>query len=631
MSYHHHSSVSSARHFNIFRDMLLIPSFSIKKLKLSRGKGLVKMPASCNKSFPACRVKSGGSTAPLEKCCEIRELDSMSYHACDKVLLIKLKWIYKVKMNEFGKVLKNKARIVAKGSRQEEGINFEESFAPVARIEAIRIFVANVTHKNITIYQMDIKTDFLNGKLKEEFLVSFFLLVHLIFISGIGVSCLVIWLFRVFRYSDNISITEYFYPPTIIVSPVQEATALRAVVLADSLVSTSIDQDAPSTSISSTQEQEHSPNISQVTTELRIDNSIFINPNTFHLNVLTLRLYNKERVDAAFKLLKGIAAKLKDALGGKPVSIKLKGLDIMRGSKDKAQVLYAPVEVAGVEVFKRQNLKPLDTFANRSVINIAEHISKPPLDTHYVHGEMSSMDNGATLNGDSHDHECRDSQVNVASHSALKTTISRADNDCIKTSLPGHSHIDKLLYTHSPCTPKTFDIRVTKTSLKFFDFNTSSPQERRFVAVLAVLITGVSQSRQHGKSEPVPLSRLNAGPTKSSRVKFVMLSRFMTNAEKLIGVSISSLNEVGGFYARAILLIQVLGGLKLKFCLLFQSGSGVRGCLALTDMSMRSIYSLLSVITYEVIGVGVVVAYCRRGLKEGSGGGMVVVKEDVIS
>ncbi|GJV83385.1 uncharacterized mitochondrial protein-like protein [Tanacetum coccineum] len=56
----------------------------------------------------------------------------------DKVLLIKLKWIYKVKMDEFGRVLKNKARLVTQGFRQEEGINFEESFAPVARIEAIR-------------------------------------------------------------------------------------------------------------------------------------------------------------------------------------------------------------------------------------------------------------------------------------------------------------------------------------------------------------------------------------------------------------------------------------------------------------------------------------------------------------
>ncbi|GKD77053.1 retrovirus-related pol polyprotein from transposon TNT 1-94, partial [Tanacetum coccineum] len=77
-----------------------------------------------------------------------------------------------VKTDDFGRVLKNKARLVGQGFRQEEGIDFEESFAPVARIEAIRIFVANAANKNMTIFQMDVKTDFLNGGLKEEFYVS---------------------------------------------------------------------------------------------------------------------------------------------------------------------------------------------------------------------------------------------------------------------------------------------------------------------------------------------------------------------------------------------------------------------------------------------------------------------------
>ncbi|GJW83856.1 retrovirus-related pol polyprotein from transposon TNT 1-94 [Tanacetum coccineum] len=78
----------------------------------------------------------------------------------------------RLQTDEFGGVLKNKARLVAQGFRQEEGIDFEESFAPVARIEAIRIFVANAAHKNMTIYQMDVKTAFLNGELKEEVYVS---------------------------------------------------------------------------------------------------------------------------------------------------------------------------------------------------------------------------------------------------------------------------------------------------------------------------------------------------------------------------------------------------------------------------------------------------------------------------
>ncbi|GKE42002.1 retrovirus-related pol polyprotein from transposon TNT 1-94 [Tanacetum coccineum] len=76
-------------------------------------------------------------------------------------------WIYKVKLDEYGDVLKNKERLVAKGYHQEEGIDFEESFASVARIEAIRIFTANTASKNMTIYQMDVKTAFLNGELNE--------------------------------------------------------------------------------------------------------------------------------------------------------------------------------------------------------------------------------------------------------------------------------------------------------------------------------------------------------------------------------------------------------------------------------------------------------------------------------
>nr|GEV40971.1 Gag-Pol polyprotein [Tanacetum cinerariifolium] len=83
-----------------------------------------------------------------------------------------LKWIYKDKLDEYDDVLKNKAWLVVKGYRQDEGIEFDESFAPVTRIEAIRIFIANAASKNMTIYQMDVKTAFLNGELKEEVCVS---------------------------------------------------------------------------------------------------------------------------------------------------------------------------------------------------------------------------------------------------------------------------------------------------------------------------------------------------------------------------------------------------------------------------------------------------------------------------
>ncbi|GKB38426.1 retrovirus-related pol polyprotein from transposon TNT 1-94 [Tanacetum coccineum] len=90
----------------------------------------------------------------------------------DCVMVITLKWIYKVKLDELGGVLKNKARLVARGYRQEEGIDFEESFALVARLEAIRIFIAFAAHMNMVVYQMDVKTAFLNGILREEVYVS---------------------------------------------------------------------------------------------------------------------------------------------------------------------------------------------------------------------------------------------------------------------------------------------------------------------------------------------------------------------------------------------------------------------------------------------------------------------------
>ncbi|GKF63911.1 retrovirus-related pol polyprotein from transposon TNT 1-94, partial [Tanacetum coccineum] len=75
----------------------------------------------------------------------------------DRVMIITLKWIYKVKLDELGGLLKNKARLVARGYHQEEVIDFEESFALVTRLEAIHIFFAFATHMNMIVYQMDVK------------------------------------------------------------------------------------------------------------------------------------------------------------------------------------------------------------------------------------------------------------------------------------------------------------------------------------------------------------------------------------------------------------------------------------------------------------------------------------------
>ncbi|GJS85456.1 retrovirus-related pol polyprotein from transposon TNT 1-94 [Tanacetum coccineum] len=85
---------------------------------------------------------------------------------------INMKWLWKNKRNEENTVIRNKARLVAKGYDQKEGIDFEESFAPVARLEAVRLFIAYATHKSFPVYQMDVKTTFLYRHLKEEVYVN---------------------------------------------------------------------------------------------------------------------------------------------------------------------------------------------------------------------------------------------------------------------------------------------------------------------------------------------------------------------------------------------------------------------------------------------------------------------------
>ncbi|GJW50590.1 retrovirus-related pol polyprotein from transposon TNT 1-94 [Tanacetum coccineum] len=86
--------------------------------------------------------------------------------------VINIKWIWKNECDEENTIIHKKARLVAKGYAQKEGIDFEESFAPVARLEAIRLFVAYAAHKSFTIYHMDVKTTFLYGPLNEELYVN---------------------------------------------------------------------------------------------------------------------------------------------------------------------------------------------------------------------------------------------------------------------------------------------------------------------------------------------------------------------------------------------------------------------------------------------------------------------------
>ena len=78
------------------------------------------------------------------------------------------KWVFKNKMNEQGQIVRNKSRLVYKGHAQVEGHNFSETFAPVAILEVIRMFLSYASHKNFRVYQMVFKSSFLNGDLEEE-------------------------------------------------------------------------------------------------------------------------------------------------------------------------------------------------------------------------------------------------------------------------------------------------------------------------------------------------------------------------------------------------------------------------------------------------------------------------------
>ena len=82
--------------------------------------------------------------------------------------VIGTKWIFKNKFNENGEVIRNKARLVCKGYAQKEGIDFEEKFSPVVRLEAIRMFLALSSFQKFKVFQMDVKSGFLNGDLEEE-------------------------------------------------------------------------------------------------------------------------------------------------------------------------------------------------------------------------------------------------------------------------------------------------------------------------------------------------------------------------------------------------------------------------------------------------------------------------------
>nr|GFB50145.1 retrovirus-related Pol polyprotein from transposon TNT 1-94 [Tanacetum cinerariifolium] len=96
------------------------------------------------------------------------EYSSLNDDVLQGKTIIKNKWIFKNKKDESSLVIRNKAMLIAVGYSQQEGIDYDETFAPVARIEAIRLFLAYAAHKDFIVFQIDVNTTFLNGILKEE-------------------------------------------------------------------------------------------------------------------------------------------------------------------------------------------------------------------------------------------------------------------------------------------------------------------------------------------------------------------------------------------------------------------------------------------------------------------------------
>jgi hypothetical protein len=87
---------------------------------------------------------------------------------CPKQNVVGTKWVFRNKQDEHGVVTRNKARLVAKGYAQVSGLDFDETFAPMARLESIRILLAYAAHHSFRLFQMDVKSTFLNGPIKEE-------------------------------------------------------------------------------------------------------------------------------------------------------------------------------------------------------------------------------------------------------------------------------------------------------------------------------------------------------------------------------------------------------------------------------------------------------------------------------
>nr|GFB09266.1 retrovirus-related Pol polyprotein from transposon TNT 1-94 [Tanacetum cinerariifolium] len=125
----------------------------------------VILHSSNTQSIPINMIPNGDESSTSHNVFNER-LDDAYFDA--RKYVIKTKWVFKNKKYESSLVIRNKARLVAVGYSQQERIDYDETFTPVARIEAIRLFLAYAAHKDFIVFQMDVKTAFLNEILKEE-------------------------------------------------------------------------------------------------------------------------------------------------------------------------------------------------------------------------------------------------------------------------------------------------------------------------------------------------------------------------------------------------------------------------------------------------------------------------------
>ncbi|GJR83132.1 retrovirus-related pol polyprotein from transposon TNT 1-94 [Tanacetum coccineum] len=147
------------------------PSGNNTKISLSINESLVpNVPQSqiSNQASTSMLTRSIAAKLTAASASECLFADFLSEIEPKKKIAIGSKWVFRNKKDEHGITTKNKARLVAQGYSQEEGIDYDETFALVARMEAIRIFLAFATYMNFKVYQMDVKNAFLNGKQKEE-------------------------------------------------------------------------------------------------------------------------------------------------------------------------------------------------------------------------------------------------------------------------------------------------------------------------------------------------------------------------------------------------------------------------------------------------------------------------------